>query len=1105
MDLQRQIAELAESFNARQNEYKNIDVQEEKIREWEQISKKKIDDNSEQLKTMLSGKKDEVLKYYRIAKENSSHELNPNSKMIVPDFKQLNAMIFKVNDAYRDDQVAGKIVDLCSSYITYIDDEINKLEDKKQKEYKDLFQRTAYTLGEIQKQRDSVLLKCREIAESQFSANIAEYLKETKNAIDINEHFFSHWDEGKKGKQAVVIGYSKIPINTPESLAGVLKRIYGENYDKNLKALNSPYIINEKTKSVIRVAYNDNNEEKVKCGVKAFSLNLMRKYGVNNLRISVFDEIHFNADVMGELAGCVSRKGLIDMVGVDDRSINSNMELIADKYKQIDSELAGESIYSTAEKSGKTPNIRLIIINRFYDGYSSKNSDSLNLLVNNAARFGIIVLFMEKIIGDCKAYIEKNPSQRSWIDVVSDNDGRLYLRENNTYVNFSFLSMPINIPKSFIEEVNRTGNKDKIGTKYFDRYEMHVPEKSKCGRRDIVVPFAIDGNDNPVYCSFEDTTFAAYVMGAAGSGKSWLLHEILCGLLMNYHPDELELWLMDFKMTEFKMYGDWKTPHVKYVLLDKSENLVFDIIDKLTEELNDRQRIFAKNGWRKLKDVPVSENMPAIFVVIDEFAQMSQIISETRGMGHVNDYTLKLENLLTKGRALGFKFIFASQTYTTGVSGLTETACKQIGMRLALKNTYDEMKQTLGLASEQIPQDIKYTMSDMPPYESIYKWRDSDDESDDKVRIENVKNMWVDPEELKNLVSMINAEMRPRDKGEDTDNHSYVEKNPVYIDGLRPKTMESQMRYYLKYEKDADSDLLDEDDTYMYAGIPCSFKLADPFILRNENYENILMAGEGGEQRLNIMLSLITSYLRTNKPVEIWGTRRSVLIRKYGGTVLQGSSIITDPEEIGARIVELRADLERKIVHNALIIVFDYMKIMEDMENVDFDCMTERNEFESESKPDLNSVMAQINNASSNEEKQKLINDYRNTIAKLNSKKESSLHSVPNISPRDVKEGGEYLIQKGAYYGIHFLLNVGNVQEFGETGLRSKLFRHKIAFPMSRDDSYTILGDKKASQLDEGTFIYSDGYKNQTLRPHIHKCAPYSGWVVDDDGNVVEE
>ena len=75
------------------------------------------------------------------------------------------------------------------------------------------------------------------------------------------------------------------------------------------------------------------------------------------------------------------------------------------------------------------------------------------------------------------------------------------------------------------------------------------------------------------------------------SFSNWLLNLVFT---VNYHPDEVELWLMDFKMLEFKRYVDCMPPHVKYILLEKSEDLVFDIIDKLTELLDDRQYVFSQ-------------------------------------------------------------------------------------------------------------------------------------------------------------------------------------------------------------------------------------------------------------------------------------------------------------------------------------------------------------------------------------------------------------------------------------------------------------------------------------------------------------------------------
>ena len=93
------------------------------------------------------------------------------------------------------------------------------------------------------------------------------------------------------------------------------------------------------------------------------------------------------------------------------------------------------------------------------------------------------------------------------------------------------------------------------------------------------------------------------ILGPSGSGKSTLLHTIISGLVMNYHPDELELWLLDFKMLEFSRYMTHTPPHVKYVLLEKSEEVVFDIIDRLQEILEERKRIFSQNQWKKLEEI----------------------------------------------------------------------------------------------------------------------------------------------------------------------------------------------------------------------------------------------------------------------------------------------------------------------------------------------------------------------------------------------------------------------------------------------------------------------------------------------------------------------
>ena len=151
--------------------------------------------------------------------------------------------------------------------------------------------------------------------------------------------------------------------------------------------------------------------------------------------------------------------------------------------------------------------------------------------------------------------------------------------------------------------------------------------------------------------------FAAFLMGASRSGKSTMIHTLIAGLIRSYHPDNVELWLADFKQLEFKRYIDHLPPHVKYVLLDESEEMVFDLVDKLNGEMMERQKLFSRLGVQRLDQIDpkmLDHPVPVIFVILDEFSIMSQAIAESPA------YKLRLQNLLAKGAALGIKFLFGT-------------------------------------------------------------------------------------------------------------------------------------------------------------------------------------------------------------------------------------------------------------------------------------------------------------------------------------------------------------------------------------------------------------------------------------------------------------
>lgn len=79
--------------------------------------------------------KEEILKCYRIAKDNSKKELVHSG--IAPqrsDLARLNSLIEKINVNSRMDPVAGQIIDLASGYVAYVDKEIEQIFQKEQSE-----------------------------------------------------------------------------------------------------------------------------------------------------------------------------------------------------------------------------------------------------------------------------------------------------------------------------------------------------------------------------------------------------------------------------------------------------------------------------------------------------------------------------------------------------------------------------------------------------------------------------------------------------------------------------------------------------------------------------------------------------------------------------------------------------------------------------------------------------------------------------------------------------------------------------------------------------------------------------------------------------------
>ena len=92
------------------------------------------------------------------------------------------------------------------------------------------------------------------------------------------------------------------------------------------------------------------------------------------------------------------------------------------------------------------------------------------------------------------------------------------------------------------------------------------------------------------------------ISGKTGSGKSTLLHVLITNLALRYSPDEVELYLVDFKKgVEFKAYARSLLPHARVVAIESEREFGLSVLQRLDAELRTRGDMFRRRGLQDLK------------------------------------------------------------------------------------------------------------------------------------------------------------------------------------------------------------------------------------------------------------------------------------------------------------------------------------------------------------------------------------------------------------------------------------------------------------------------------------------------------------------------
>ena len=140
------------------------------------------------------------------------------------------------------------------------------------------------------------------------------------------------------------------------------------------------------------------------------------------------------------------------------------------------------------------------------------------------------------------------------------------------------------------------------------------------------------------------------VAGTTGSGKSVLLHSILCSL---FNVDNIKLALVDPKKVEFSYYSDVK--QLMYpIVVDADDALC--MLEDLIEEMEARFRKMSRASVNRISDYNIKypkRQMPYIVLVIDEFSDLMHSSKKI--------FQKHLCVLAQKSRSAGMHIVIATQ------------------------------------------------------------------------------------------------------------------------------------------------------------------------------------------------------------------------------------------------------------------------------------------------------------------------------------------------------------------------------------------------------------------------------------------------------------
>lgn len=373
--------------------------------------------------------------------------------------------------------------------------------------------------------------------------------------------------------------------------------------------------------------------------------------------------------------------------------LTEHMETVIQKY--LRNEFVTIDEYN--EQAGELAEpYRFLVIADLPTSFSDEALRRLANIATTGARCGVYVL----VTRDSRVPLAANLLEdlRNSCTTLQQKDGRFVWRDE-IFGRFTYKAIERPGDEAMTGVMHDVGRKAKENKRVEVPFELITPKPeemwSLSADSDVGVPVGRTGATRlQTFRLGRGVAQHALIAGKTGSGKSTLLNVLITNLSMWYSPDELELYLIDFKRgVEFKAYATHNLPHARAIAVESDREFGLSVLQRLDAEIGRRGELYRQAGVQDVasyRRAQPGQKLPRILLVVDEF---QELFTEDDRVSQ--EAALLIDRLVRQGRAFGIHVVLGSQTIG-GSTTLPRTTMGQMAVRVALQCTEADSQLILG-------------------------------------------------------------------------------------------------------------------------------------------------------------------------------------------------------------------------------------------------------------------------------------------------------------------------------------------------------------------------------------------------------------------------